>query len=201
MYKIIGADGKEYGPIPVDQLLQWIAEGRVNAQTRILPEGATEWKSVGELPEFAAAFSAPPSWSFTPPLQPAFSSTSAAQAVSGPATGLLITAILGIGSECLGLIWQLAYSAAMAGVFQGPMSGLFSGSLGLARHILDILVGLVIFFGALKMQKLENHSLAMLASILAMIPCVSPCCLLGLPIGIWAANVLSRPDVKSAFRE
>jgi hypothetical protein len=39
----------------------------------------------------------------------------------------------------------------------------------------------------------------MAASIIAMIPCVSPCCLLGLPIGIWALVVLMKPEVKSAF--
>ncbi len=55
MYKIIGADQKEYGPITADQLRQWISEGRVNANTRVQPEGAGVWKSVSELPEFAAA--------------------------------------------------------------------------------------------------------------------------------------------------
>jgi hypothetical protein len=63
MYKIIGVDGREYGPIAAEQLRQWIAENRVNAQTRILAEGATEWKTVADCPEFAAAFvgkSSPP---------------------------------------------------------------------------------------------------------------------------------------------
>jgi hypothetical protein len=32
-----------------------------------------------------------------------------------------------------------------------------------------------------------------------MIPCISPCCLLGLPIGIWALVVLLKPEVKAAF--
>ena len=54
MYKIIGADGKEYGPVSAELVRQWLSEGRVNAQTRVLPEGAAEWKTVGELPEFAA---------------------------------------------------------------------------------------------------------------------------------------------------
>jgi hypothetical protein len=49
------------------------------------------------------------------------------------------------------------------------------------------------------MKKLESYGLAMAASIIAMIPCVSPCCLLGLPIGIWALVVLMKPEVKSAF--
>jgi hypothetical protein len=55
MYKIIGADQKEYGPISADQLRQWIAEGRVNTNTKVQPEGTQGWKTVGELPEFAAS--------------------------------------------------------------------------------------------------------------------------------------------------
>ena len=56
MYKIIGADGRTYGPATVEQLRQWIAEGRANAQTQTLADGATEWKALGALPEFAGHF-------------------------------------------------------------------------------------------------------------------------------------------------
>lgn len=59
MYRIIGADGKPYGPITAEQLKQWIIEGRANAQTQILAEGATEWKPLGTLPEFASHFAPP----------------------------------------------------------------------------------------------------------------------------------------------
>ncbi|MEI6085095.1 MAG: DUF1559 domain-containing protein [Verrucomicrobiota bacterium] len=55
MFKIIGADGKEYGPVSSDQLRQWVAEGRANGQTRVRADGSTEWKSLAELPEFAPA--------------------------------------------------------------------------------------------------------------------------------------------------
>jgi TM2 domain-containing membrane protein YozV len=65
MYKIIGADGREYGPVTVEQIHQWIREGRANAQTKVQPEGSTEWKALGEIPEFAAA---PPATS--PPTLP-----------------------------------------------------------------------------------------------------------------------------------
>ena len=54
MYKIIGADGKEYGPISAEGLRQWIAEGRANAQTKVQVEGSVEWKRLEELPEFSA---------------------------------------------------------------------------------------------------------------------------------------------------
>jgi hypothetical protein len=60
VYKIIGADGSEYGPVSTDQLRQWIAEGRANAQTKVQPEGSTEWTSLGALAEFTDAFASGP---------------------------------------------------------------------------------------------------------------------------------------------
>ncbi len=54
MYKIIGADGKEYGPVSAEQMRQWLNEGRVNKQTRVLREGAADWQTLGEVPELAA---------------------------------------------------------------------------------------------------------------------------------------------------
>ena len=65
MYKIIGADGREYGPITAEQLRDWIAEGRANAQTRAMAEGTGQWKPLTEYLEFAPALGR------TPPLQPA----------------------------------------------------------------------------------------------------------------------------------
>jgi len=66
MYKIIGADGREYGPVTAEQLRRWVAEGRVNAQTQVRPEGSTEWQSIGIRPEFAALFLAPVPAGFAP---------------------------------------------------------------------------------------------------------------------------------------
>ncbi|MCL5096677.1 MAG: GYF domain-containing protein [Candidatus Omnitrophica bacterium] len=54
MYKIIGADKKEYGPISAEQIRQWIRDGRANAQTSGMEEGENEWKPLGNFPEFAA---------------------------------------------------------------------------------------------------------------------------------------------------
>ena len=71
--------------------------------------------------------------------------------------------------------------------------------MGIVFRIIGILVCVFIFFGALKMKKLENYGLCMGASIVAMIPCISPCCLIGLPIGIWALVVLNKPEIKSSF--
>lgn len=65
MFKIIGGDGRPYGPVSADQIRQWIAEGRANAQTLAQAEGNVEWKPLGLYPEFAAS-AAPPVLSSTP---------------------------------------------------------------------------------------------------------------------------------------
>jgi Domain of unknown function (DUF4190)/GYF domain 2 len=63
IYKIIGEDGHEYGPATVEQIRQWVVEGRVERRTPIFVDGAKDWNFVGLLPEFAAYFTA----SATPP--------------------------------------------------------------------------------------------------------------------------------------
>ncbi|MCG3147628.1 MAG: hypothetical protein PCFJNLEI_01068 [Verrucomicrobiae bacterium] len=65
MYKIIGADGREYGPVTSEQVRQWVAEGRANGQTRVQAEGTTDWQPLAATPEFASLYSTPPT--LTPP--------------------------------------------------------------------------------------------------------------------------------------
>ena len=67
MYKIIGADEKEYGPVPAEQLRQWIAQGRANAQTKVRSEGSADWKALSEFPEFAEALGAKAAANSPPP--------------------------------------------------------------------------------------------------------------------------------------
>jgi hypothetical protein len=69
MYKIIGADGREYGPVTAEQLRQWIAEGRANAQTMAQAEGTTEWKPLSAFSELAETLraSVPPVGAPPPP--------------------------------------------------------------------------------------------------------------------------------------
>jgi len=203
MYRIIGADGKEYGPISVDQLKQWIAEGRANAQTRVLPEGQTEWRTLAEVPELAALLAGPVP-TFTPgPAPAAFPAPAAgdpAQLVNGPAIGLIIAAVVGFLWQAFNLVLRFGFSALAARQSADqPWANMLSGTLGLIGAVIGILTTGIIIFGALKMKNLENYGLAVAASIIAMVPCISPCCLIGLPIGIWALIVLNKPEVKSAF--
>ncbi len=56
MYKIIGSDGNEYGPVSAEQVRKWIVENRVEQKTPVIPEGEADWIFPASLPEFAAAF-------------------------------------------------------------------------------------------------------------------------------------------------
>lgn len=204
MYKVIGTDEKEYGPVSAEVLKQWIADNRVNAQTRVLPEGATEWKLLGEIPELAIALPRTP-----PPQAPTVvirvSTESAASLVKGPAIALIVTASLGI----LYYLFSGVVALAGGGMFKqeipttippefraffegmrGPVAGLVS--LGIAA--LDAFV----LFGSIKMLRLQSYGLAMAACIAALLPCQC-CCLLGLPFGIWGLVVLNKPEVKAGF--
>jgi hypothetical protein len=55
MYKIVGTDGKEYGPVSIEQMRQWKTEGRINAQTRVQEAGTEAWKTAADFPELGCA--------------------------------------------------------------------------------------------------------------------------------------------------
>ncbi len=60
MFKLIGADGKEYGPTSAEEVRRWIGEGRVNRQTLVQRGGETQWQPLSDLPEFAQELGAEP---------------------------------------------------------------------------------------------------------------------------------------------
>jgi hypothetical protein len=199
MYKILGTDQKQYGPVTVDQLRQWINEGRANAQTLVQAEGSTEWKPLSAFPEFADALA---TTTVSTPAALYSSETGAiTERVSGPANGLMAVAIIGFVLQAAGLVMNLAgVGFATAGRHADAMPAMFKGAAGIASAVVGMAVSGLILFGALKMKRLESHGLAMAASIVSMVPCISPCCLLGLPFGIWALTVLMKPEVKDAFQ-
>jgi len=52
MFTIIGGDGKEYGPATAEQLRSWINAGRANLETKAKLAGETEFRRLGDFPEF-----------------------------------------------------------------------------------------------------------------------------------------------------
>jgi Interferon-induced transmembrane protein/GYF domain 2 len=120
MFKIIGGDGRQYGPVSADQIRQWIAEGRASAQTLAQAEGSVEWKALGLFPEFAAA-ATPPVMPSTPPVPPA----PAFQPQQQHVPSYLVPAILSTICCCLPIgIVSIVYAAQVNGKLQsGDMAG------------------------------------------------------------------------------
>jgi hypothetical protein len=132
------------------------------------------------------------------------SAAQARQQVSGPSLGLLITGVVGAAFALLTIMgagW--ASVAGFANRWADDMPSwyeeIFEGVFAMGGAFVELLVAAFIIYAALKMKDLKQWGLAVAASILAMLPCISPCCVIGLPIGIWCLVILMRPEVKDAF--
>jgi predicted lysophospholipase L1 biosynthesis ABC-type transport system permease subunit len=87
----------------------------------------------------------------------------------------------------------------VGGSSEEQMAAMVSGGVGLFFGVIGLIVAGIVGFGAMRMMQLRSWGLSLAVSILAMIPCISPCCLMGIPIGIWALVVLNKPEVRAAF--
>ena len=54
-FKIVGADGRTYGPVDAASVRQWILQGFANAHTWVPAESRGHWKRLSDFPEFADA--------------------------------------------------------------------------------------------------------------------------------------------------
>jgi hypothetical protein len=213
-YFIIGGDGKQYGPVTDADVNQWITEGRLNALSQAKGEGDAEFRPLAQFPEFAATLApqtAAPA-TITLPLFKAGGNSgrdTVLQQVKGPAVGLMVTAILNMVLALWGLVKLLFFRAGIEQNYAGiPQLNdpqvqhwlhLLNGPIGILENIFGLAVSIVILVGAIKMQSLRSYSLAFTAALLAVIPCLTPCCFLGLPLGIWALVVLNKSEVKAQF--
>jgi hypothetical protein len=67
--------------------------------------------------------------------------------------------------------------------------------------VVTLLAAAVTILGGIRMLSLKSYGLAVFASVLAAIPCISVmgCCGLGEGIGVWSLIVLLNSEVRSAF--
>lgn len=123
MYRVKGADQKEYGPVSAEQIIQWIGENRLNRFSLVQKEGDPAWKPLDQYPEFAATLAATPAPTPSPvvtpgatgtpyvpgsPVQPVYTPIDdpqrAASKVKLPALALIILGVVGILLSVVGLV-------------------------------------------------------------------------------------------------
>ena len=162
-YKILGADGNEYGPATLDQLKDWINEGRVTASTHIeRSDQQNRWLTAASYPELGLETQAAPaatdvdqyklhqrfrsgaSWFYW---IAGLSIINSAMALSGTGWGFIvglgITQIIdafakGFGSST-GMAIAIVLDALVAGLF--ILFGVFAGK----GHTWSFLVGMILY--------------------------------------------------------
>ncbi len=123
----------------------------------------------------------------------ALGSAAARERVRAPAIAMIVLA-----SVCLGVLVLviLIFGVALAVGAEFEAKNTVQMFLG----VIQLIVSVLMLVGGINMLKLQNRGMAMAGAILGMIPAISPCCLLGLPFGIWAISVLNDPQIQRAFR-
>jgi hypothetical protein len=76
-YTVLGTDGQQYGPIPLETLQSWLREGRVTAESQVLRSDLNAWYPAGSYSEVGVSnpLAAHPASSARPAGQPARAAT------------------------------------------------------------------------------------------------------------------------------
>jgi TM2 domain-containing membrane protein YozV len=138
MYKMIGADGQQYGPVNAEQIRRWFAENRVRNETLIQAEGSQEWKPLSSFSELADDLkNVPPPISSLPP-----TSTSLQSAIAAKASSKLPAGICGIILGGLGVHkFILGYTG--AGIIMLLVSILSCGIGYPIMHVIGLIEGII----------------------------------------------------------
>ena len=117
-----------------------------------------------------------------------------------PAAGLLLTGMVAFAS-CI--IWLLAtyYNPNpfwFTAISKTTVVSAAERLVYLVPPVLGLWAAGCLVVGAVHMMRLRSYALAVVATMLAMLPW-SPAWILGVPFGIWALVVLRRPEVRAAF--
>jgi tRNA A-37 threonylcarbamoyl transferase component Bud32 len=113
-----------------------------------------------------------------------------------PAIGLLIAGVIDCLSSAGAVVGTIILLVQKG--FSDRLIGFLPGSAQLVIVIAIAAHAVVVVLGAWNLMQLRSRRLAMIGSILAMLP-FSPGAVIGLPMGIWALVVMTRKRVKSAF--
>lgn len=125
--------------------------------------------------------------------------------LKAPAIGLIVVGALNFG---LGLLTLLSGLLRLTGLIPGeriPINeaerlGYFVGTFGgYAVAFIGLVGAPFIIYGAIQMLNGKNYRAAKRAAILAIVPFVSCCFVLGIPFGIWALVVLNKPEIRAFF--
>jgi hypothetical protein len=165
-YTIIGADGQQYGPISLEQLKGWVAERRVNPETKVLRSDINSWLPAAHYTELemtpqvqAMAASAPATFAAAPNVAGAPGMAGVAGTPAGAAlirrahssarwfywiAGLsMINTFIAMSKA--GLVFVVGLGTTQ--IIDGVASGMGSGGMAVALVLNTIVAGVFVMFG------------------------------------------------------
>ncbi|MCC7372304.1 MAG: hypothetical protein IT306_28070 [Chloroflexi bacterium] len=122
-----------------------------------------------------------------------------AQPVSAPAIGLLVAGGLSLAGTVVWLIVLLSASTLIF-VSEDSKDALFGVGLWVVLALLRVVLDGVTIYGGLQMRSLRNWNWSMAGAVAACIPCTF-CCVVSLPLGVWALVVLLKDETKALFAD
>ena len=124
------------------------------------------------------------------------------QLTKGPGIALIVVASISILMLSLALIIDVILAFMLfSGGNQIPNAEAEQVQL-LVRAIWSFVILVASCFclwSGINMVRVRGYGICRFGAILAVVPCVGPCCLIGIPFGIWALVVLSKPEVRASF--
>ena len=137
MYRIIGIDGRQYGPVTAEQLRGWITAGRANGLTLVQADGSTEWKPLSSFPDFVEALLARTSSAAPPPFlnQPS-------PAIATKASNKLAAGICGILIGSFG-VHKFVLGYTTSGLIMLLVTLLTCGFGGIVMHVIGLIEGII----------------------------------------------------------
>lgn len=137
-------------------------------------------------------------------LEPKGGGADALAQLKAPAICMLIVSCVSILAMLIDLVMRIInINAGNVPVFgdnpaaeQGAIVGAYVGA---GVDVLNLIAQFVVIAGCMAMLKGRGKSIASMAAVLSMIPCISGCCILNIPFGIWAFIVLKKPEVDQAL--
>jgi hypothetical protein len=147
-------------------------------------------------------YESPPGPFLQPPIPAQRQRQQAEQSVAAPAMALMVVSGICLALMALCIPFDLFLLTSGFGARLRPRAGMDPSATIFIRMTWSVLLLFAsgyVFFGAMQMKQLASYTHARAAAIVACIPCVGPCCLLGIPFGAWALAVLGQPEVAKAF--
>jgi GYF domain 2 len=160
-YTVRGADGREYGPVSLEQITAWTREGRIMAQNEIRRNDMQHWAPAGDFIElkdaFPPAMSAPAPTTMTAIPQPmaasggmAASNPSVAAQVAGRASWFYWIAGLSLINSVISLVggsWHFLFGLGITEIFDAVIGKGDGGAKAMA-FVFDLLAaGVLVLLG------------------------------------------------------